>query len=222
MSRDYIARYGGQTTTCPCGAAVAVPVPLTLAYRAPVFPPEPAEGAFGDGDWVVVTPGARMPQRCWECNEPVVGQMWRLKLRWGVKAREKIVEVNIGYCHTHQPRRYWNYLTAGSCVLAVVLAMALTDIFASPSPGVSGAVPALLIGVESIPFLLFAVLIILRWRRTRRIGIVAFKSCGAWIKGFGTSYVRSLPGWVEARAAELESLASNFDQISEEGMEQDT
>lgn len=224
MSSDYLAQYGGQETTCPCGATVAIPTTPVLAYRAPSFPPE-SIGAYADRGRVVLTAEAVFPQRCCVCNEPVVGRMHPHPLLWIIRGRNSgqnelfgnriaygqegiRVILSVGYCAEHRWRRYRKQMLAGVCLLAAVLDIVGISFLEPYLPNIVG----LIVGLAAIP-MLFTIPLILMYRGPFKIA--AARNGVTWITGFGPAYVKSLPRWADVRAAHTEAIATQFGHIGE-------
>lgn len=120
LTPEYLAEYGGRTTTCTCGAALAIPPdgtasPPLLSYVAPsrASVKVPAT-AWRDGPLIVMTRGAVLPNRCAHCGVPV-----DRKFRFTTLYPERIsfsassflirrflgdrVRVRYGFCRAHTP-----------------------------------------------------------------------------------------------------------------------
>jgi len=120
LTPEYLAEYGGRTTTCTCGAALAIPPSGTaaipqLSYVAPsrASAKVPAN-AWRDGSLVVMTRGALLPNRCARCGVPV-----DRKFRFTTLYPEHVsfsgtsflirrflgdrVRVRYGFCREHTP-----------------------------------------------------------------------------------------------------------------------
>ena len=104
MTPEYVAQYGGQTTTCPsCGRPFPIPTtfdpaaavqappppqPMPLGYAGGqvlpyASPTAPGYGATGfDGVGLVMSKGAVAPDRCVKCNRPTEGYRLRRSLSW--------------------------------------------------------------------------------------------------------------------------------------------
>jgi hypothetical protein len=237
MPPEYVAYYGGQETTCPCGASVPIPLPQSpaanaspalLPYRAPAVQQETAGGLFADGALVVVTSQSHFPPHCCVCNEPVAGPMRGFDLSWEEMGRnigrgsslgggggsyagfpQFVVTLQVGFCRSHRLRRWWKAWISLGCALGAAAWVALASALEDALPRSQTALFIFPAGA-----LTFAALVTLAWRgpfRIERKHDDAF-----WVKGFGRAYVQSLPSWSAYKAAEYQAIGGNLGQIVEE------
>jgi hypothetical protein len=111
VTDEYLAAYGGQTTTCPmCQQPFTLPAinaaaPLgaapVIAYANPYTNTAPA-GLFDDGTGLVMYKGSIGPDRCVKCNAPAEGYQWRKTFYW------------------HHPAFYFMILFPGLLIYAIV------------------------------------------------------------------------------------------------------
>jgi hypothetical protein len=137
VSDEYLAQYGGQTTTCVvCRNAFSIPmagaVP-TLGYASAYVPPRSAE-LYCDAGGLVMRKDAEGPDCCVKCNAPADGYRWTKRMYWHHPALYLMIlfpglliyaivalcvrksgKISVGLCPIHRAARTRNIIIA--CVL---------------------------------------------------------------------------------------------------------
>lgn len=135
---DYFLRYGGRKTACSnCNQQFTIPRPPPAPPRAAGAAGADAVGAWGEGDYVRVTPGALLPDRCPLCNAPAGGPPRDVKLVYrpprgggihsastpvfaGQPAPRKM-RIQVRFCPAHLAKfraaRLWPPVVTVGCVL---------------------------------------------------------------------------------------------------------
>jgi hypothetical protein len=213
LTSDYMRQYGGQTTKCECGAAIALP---SLA------PEQAAEQirAWRDGPMVVVEKGAKLPRRCFKCGDAVTDPMTQVVLEWtpGKVAPQGIfglinnaiadtygqsIIVRYGRCPKHRTHFKKRWVAAAFAALALVCVGAMIW---NPSPVVP-AVAGIILIVSGV-----GAGIAMAWKPP--LEVRAFQKKRAWVKGFCDAYVKALPIYTAAIDVEAAIAGQALDELA--------
>ncbi|MDB5322860.1 MAG: hypothetical protein JWN40_4491 [Phycisphaerales bacterium] len=224
LTPDYVAQYAGQTTTCPCGnelsiPAIGTPSTVQLSYAAPArASSKVSANVWRDDQLLMMTRGARLPNRCADCGTPVERKFRLITLFRAVpfvsitgflvrRFMSDSVRVRYGYCreHMHWVESEIGRITFFASCAAIPACIAAASLVENRSFVVFWILIALTIAAMALAVSFFAI------AKSIKIHNLDYKH--VWLIGFDDAYLQHLPSIQEKRDRDARQTAARLNSM---------